>query len=241
MYFQTTYYRHVAGAENGSGSPPAARSAGSPYPPASHTAGEQTETSQAQPCVSHALPKMYLKSFWSEILLQKKWNTLFRGIQHHVSIVQGIILPFALEKFRSDFLLHRIPDLDTDKELRGQEDRAEEHSTQTKVTYLPVYVLVFDQTSDLAVDHPVKLGNQDNVITIMPVQGKERQPFITSDLAPFTGVEHQLTLIHDQEKRSFLNFLALKILLGELNKVFWCYLYIALVMEKLPSFWRDTF
>lgn len=63
LYFQTTYYRHVAGAENGSGSPPAARSAGSPYPPASHTAGEQTETSQAQPCVSHALPKMYLKSF----------------------------------------------------------------------------------------------------------------------------------------------------------------------------------
>ena len=62
LYFQTTYYRHVAGAENGSGSPPAARSAGSPYPPASHTAGEQTETFPAQPCVCYAFPKMYLKS-----------------------------------------------------------------------------------------------------------------------------------------------------------------------------------
>ena len=62
LYFQTTYYRHVAGAENGSGSPPAARSAGSPYPPASHTAGEQTETFPAQPCVWYACLKMYLKS-----------------------------------------------------------------------------------------------------------------------------------------------------------------------------------
>lgn len=65
LYFQTTYYRHVAGAENGSGSPPAARSAGSPYPPASHTAGEQTETFPAQPCVCYAFPKMYLKSICS--------------------------------------------------------------------------------------------------------------------------------------------------------------------------------
>lgn len=65
LYFQTTYYRHVAGAENGSGSPPAARSAGSPYPPASHTAGEQTETFPTQPCVCYAFPKMYLKSICS--------------------------------------------------------------------------------------------------------------------------------------------------------------------------------
>ena len=64
LYFQTTYYRHVAGAGI-TQAVPAVRSAGSPYPPASHTAGEQAETYQTQPCISHTFPKMYLKSICS--------------------------------------------------------------------------------------------------------------------------------------------------------------------------------
>ena len=64
LYFQTTYYRHVAGAGI-TQAVPAVRSAGSPYPPASHTAGEQTETFPAQPCVWYVCLKMYLKSICS--------------------------------------------------------------------------------------------------------------------------------------------------------------------------------
>ena len=64
LYFQTTYYRHVAGAGI-TQAVPAVRSAGSPYHPASHTAGEQAETYQTQPCISHTFLKMYLKSICS--------------------------------------------------------------------------------------------------------------------------------------------------------------------------------
>lgn len=65
LYFQTTYYRHVAGAGDGSGSPLPRGQPGPPYPPASHTAGEQAETFPAQSCVCHMFPKMYLKSIRS--------------------------------------------------------------------------------------------------------------------------------------------------------------------------------
>ena len=64
LYFQTTYYRHVAGAGITQAGP-AVLSAGAPYPPTSHTAGEQAETYQTQPCVSHVFLKMYLKSICS--------------------------------------------------------------------------------------------------------------------------------------------------------------------------------
>lgn len=64
LYFQTTYYRHVAGAGI-TQAVPAVRSAGAPYPPTFHTAGEQAETYQTQPCVSHVFLKMYLKSICS--------------------------------------------------------------------------------------------------------------------------------------------------------------------------------
>ena len=101
-------------------------------------------------------------------------------------------------------------------------------------------VFILDQTPDLAVDHPVELGDQDNVIAIMSVQCKKRQPFITSGLAPIPGIEHQLTLINDQEQRTLFYFFALEMFLGELNQKVRGNLKVTLVTEQLTLFLRDT-
>ena len=64
--------------------------------------------------------------------------------------------------------------------------------------------LIFDQTSDLAVNHPVKLGDQDDIISELSMLREETEPFGPAILLPFTGIEQQLTLIDYQQDRSFL-------------------------------------
>ena len=101
-------------------------------------------------------------------------------------------------------------------------------------------VFILDQTPDLAVYHPVELSDQDNVIAIMSMQRKKRQPFITSGFAPIPGIKHQLTLINDQEQGTLFYFFALEMFLGELDQEVRGNLKVTLVTEQITLFLRNT-
>ena len=73
----------------------------------------------------------------------------------------------------------------------------------------------------------------------MPVHGEKFQPFVTACLAPFTGVEHQLTFINYKQDHTFFDTLTLKVVPRELHKIFRSYLIIALIVKQISSFRRD--
>ena len=71
-------------------------------------------------------------------------------------------------------------------------------------------VFILNKAPQLLVYHPVKLGYERYIIPIFPVLGEEREPFIPALLLPVPGVEHQLTLINNQQDRAFPDAFPLK-------------------------------
>ena len=64
-------------------------------------------------------------------------------------------------------------------------------------------VVVLDQAPDLSVQHPVKLCEQDHVITIMAVLGEEGQPGTPVRGRVFPGIKKELRFIYEDLNLSF--------------------------------------
>lgn len=116
-----------------------------------------------------------------------------------IELIDGFLRP---EEVGIHCLLHGIPLFDTDEHISPAQEP--EHSTDLSgVGDLPVYEIVFDQSPDLPVQHPVKLCEQDHVIAIMPVLGEEGQPGTPIRGSVFPGVKEQLCLIYVDLNLSF--------------------------------------
>lgn len=83
--------------------------------------------------------------------------------------------------------------------------RREEPAPPAHVFHFPVDEFILHQTPHLSVQHPVKLGAQDNKIAEMAVHGKKPVPAVTAFCALFTGVKHKLGLIHYQKDAVFFH------------------------------------
>lgn len=77
---------------------------------------------------------------------------------------------------------------------------------------------MLNQAADLSVNHPVKLGDQDNVITQLSMLRKEGQPLSAAGLLPFTSIKYQLALIDHKKDGSFLWLLGSKALPAEVDQ-----------------------
>ena len=99
----------------------------------------------------------------------------------------------GMEQFRSEPFLQRIPALYRYEGLTAEEQR-QDLTLPTEVGHLPMDVLIFDQTSDLTVNHPVELGEQDDIIAQLSMLRKEGQPLGPAIDLPFTGIKEQLML-----------------------------------------------
>lgn len=116
-----------------------------------------------------------------------------------IELIDGFLRP---EEVGIHCLLHRIPLFDTDEHIPPAQEP--EHSSDlTGVGDLPVYKVVFDQSPDLSVQHPVKLCKQDHVIAIVPVLGEEGQPGTPIRGSVFPGVKEQLRLVYVDLNFSF--------------------------------------
>ena len=91
--------------------------------------------------------------------------------------------------------------------------------------------LILDQAPDLAIDHPVELGDQDDIIAQMTMQRKKAKPFITADFLPFPGIKEQLTLINHKQNRSFLDPFITEVLPAVLDQELRSHLVIGAVGE----------
>lgn len=109
------------------------------------------------------------------------------------------------------------------------EEQGQQLTLPTEVGHLPVDVLMLDQTPDLTVNHPVKLGNQDDVIAQLSMLRKEGQPLGPAGLLPFSCIKQQLALIDHQKDRSFLRLLGSKALPAVIDQEFRLHLIIGTV------------
>ena len=111
-----------------------------------------------------------------------------------------------MEDLGSDLLLQRIPAFYRYKGLTA-EYQGEHFALPAKIGHFPVDVLIFDQAANIPVNHAVKLGDEDDVIAEFAMLREEGEPFVPAGLLPITGIEEQLTLINDDQHRSFRNVL----------------------------------
>ena len=109
-----------------------------------------------------------------------------------IKFIYGFLRP---EEVGIHCLLHGIPLFDTDEHIPPAQEP--EHSTDLSgVGDLTMYEIVFDQSPDLPVQHPVKLCEQNHIIAIMSVLGEEGQPGTPIRRSVFPGVKKQLRLVY---------------------------------------------
>lgn len=131
-------------------------------------------------------------------------GSLFRsGSEGCIGVVNAVHPLPGMENLSTQALMKRIPPLDSYERLTA-EDQGEQFALPTEVGHLTVNELILDQAPDLPVHHPVKLGNQDNIIPQLSMLRKEAEPLGPAILLPFSGIEQQLTLIDHQQNRTFL-------------------------------------
>ena len=107
-----------------------------------------------------------------------------------------------MEDLRTDLLLERIPAFYRYEGLTA-EHQGEHFALPAEIGHLPVDVLILNQAADVSVYHPVKLGDQDDIIAEFSMLRKETEPFVPPGLLPVPGIEQELTLIDHNEHGAF--------------------------------------
>lgn len=158
MYFQTTYYRHVAGG--------AVRFAGRSGAPA------------APPLSA-------------------------RRIEQLIAVIQAVIFLPAHHHRHAAAFLDAIPIFHAGKDRMPEHEEGNKETSHPKVVDLPVPVLILDKAPDLPVDQAVELGNQYDMVPILPVLGKKRRPFLTFPVIPAPAVKNQLAFVNNDPGLSF--------------------------------------
>ena len=111
-----------------------------------------------------------------------------------------------MEDLRPDLFLQRIPAFHRYEGLTAEE-QGKHLALPAEIRHLPMNVLIFDQATDIPVNHPVKLGDQDDVIAEFSMLRKETEPFVPPGLLPVPGIEQQLTLVNDDQHSAFWDVL----------------------------------
>lgn len=140
------------------------------------------------------------------------------------------------KKLAANLFLHGIPYLDRDEQLAPAE-QGEKFALKAKIADLAVNPFILDQAADLAVQHPIKLGNQDDLITKFPVLRKKAAPLRTVLLAPVAGIEKDLAFVDHQKDLSLLDAApdVLRIILAKGNQAL--RRQKSIVNIKVRSFW----
>ena len=67
-------------------------------------------------------------------------------------------------------------------------------------------MFVFDEASNLSVEHSIELGNEDDIISEFSMLGEEGQPVFSSLHVPFSRIEKELRFIDDNHDFLFREF-----------------------------------
>ena len=94
--------------------------------------------------------------------------------------------------------------------------------------------LYLDQTSYLAINHPIELGYENDLIAVVSVLTQELYPVLTALGVPAAGVENKLGLVHYKQYLIFSDLATFPINSCVLREPFGRKKIVGPIGEKLP-------
>lgn len=143
------------------------------------------------------------------------------SVESSVTVINTVQAFPCVEDLGSKLLMQRIPHLYSNKGLTTEEQR-HDFALPAEIRHLAMYILMLDQAADLSVNHPVKLGDQYDIVSQLSMLRKEGQPLGPAGLLPFTSVKYQLALIDHKKDGSFLWLLGSKALPAKVGQKLRC-------------------
>lgn len=150
-----------------------------------------------------------------------------------VTVVKAEVGPTG-EKKRGVHLLPKAVVVADRQEETATEGEGQNQALKAEVAHLPMVGLYLDKTSYLAVYHPVELGNENDLVTIMAMLTQKLYPILTALGVPTAGVENKLGLVHYKQNLIFSDLTAFPIGSSVLREPFGRKLVIRTENEILP-------
>ena len=139
-----------------------------------------------------------LRSRHSRFLLSRQGRDWLLLVEGGITVIDAVQALPGVEHLGSKPLMKRVPPFHSNESLAAEEQR-QQLTLPAEVGHLPVNVLIFNQAPDLTVDHPVKLGDQDDIKPKLSMLRKEGKPLGPAVALPFPGIKEQLALVDHQK------------------------------------------
>lgn len=134
-----------------------------------------------------------------------------------VTVVKAEVRP-AGEKERSTDLLPKAVVVADSQEQATTEGEGQNQTLKAEIAHLPMVGLDLDKAPDLAVYHPIELGNENDLVTVVSVLAQKLYPVLAALGVPTAGVENKLGLVHYKQNLIFSDLAALPVSSGVLRE-----------------------
>ena len=113
----------------------------------------------------------------------------FFAVKQFIGIVQAIVFLPAYHYRSSAPFLNGVPIFDCRKNRMAKEKQTAQYPANAKIVRFAVSHLIFDQRAYLSIYQPVKLRQQDEMITVFPVLGEKIVPLVPVFCIPGAAVK----------------------------------------------------
>ena len=152
------------------------------------------------------------------------------SVEGCVTVIDAVKAFPSMEDLRSNLFFQRIPAFYRYEGLTA-EYQGKHFALPAEIGHFAVDVLILDQAPDIPVNHPVKLGDQDDIIAEFSMLRKEGEPFVPACLLPVPGIKQELTLIDHNEHGAFRDVLFSVPVQLELNEIVRGHLVVGAIGE----------
>lgn len=150
-----------------------------------------------------------------------------------VTVVKAEVGPTGEQERSADLLIQTVVVADRQEET-ATEGEGQYQALKAEIAQLPMIGLDLDKAPDLAVYHPVELGYEDDLVTVVPVLAQKLYPVLAALGVPAAGVENKLGLVHYKQNLIFSDLTAFPIGSSVLREPFGRKLVIRTENEILP-------
>lgn len=150
-----------------------------------------------------------------------------------VAVVKSEVRPTGEQERSADLLIQAVVVADRQEET-ATEGEGQNQALKAEIAHLPMAGLYLDQTSYLAINHPIELGYENDLVTIMAMLTQELNPVLTALGVPTAGVENKLGLVNYKQNLIFSDLAALPVSNSVLREPIGSKKIVGPIGEKLP-------
>ena len=150
-----------------------------------------------------------------------------------VTVVKAEVGPTGEEKRGAQLLPKAVVVADRQEET-ATEGEGQNQALKAEIAHLPMVGLDLDKTSNLAINHPIELGYENDLIAVVSMLAQKLYPVLAAIGVPTAGVENKLGLVHYKQYLIFSDLATLPIGSCVLREPFGRKKIVGPIGEKLP-------